>query len=486
MWIIRFFFVGLWGTIIAFLVAKNPPDDHSPLASGHPSKLSFSLLSQPTADTTAVVLNWSRFPNVLRIVSLLCRPELESTIAIIHVWNNSPTKISKELLECPGNRLQITNSPANIYFQARFLACAEATTPFCFVQDDDYLVLPEIIQTMRLRFSNDSLSTIYLLPPHEALSSDLKRIRVGSNIHTSFAWLGHGAIMRRAQARDFLALMQYLNVTENEMKMSDNYYALLANVYPEIWFDQGIELGGGQAFTQGAEGDERNNRHIAQAAKYLDQIMDCTHGPCLRHDIPFINLEDQTLSAVYRAPCVGLPCLLEITIPLVPSTKFDVGSASQVLDIEKLNRDTFQRIDTEDYLLHPPSHAVDGNPNTGFCTTKGVRMGDTIEMNLLGPVANSGLAEVVFLVDSNARFMLQATATLQFRDNEWINSSTTFACVPIEQDLNQCSSLTPWLHFSAFRVLFERDVERRACFHEIWAQERLLSYSSDIQVMPNV
>ncbi|KAJ3929749.1 MAG: hypothetical protein NXY57DRAFT_1049860 [Lentinula lateritia] len=202
--------------------------------------LSFSP-SKQTADTTAVILNWSRFPNVVRIVSLLCHPKLENTLA---------------------NRLQITNSPSNLYFQARFLACAEATTPFCFIQDDDYLVLPEIIKTLRSRFSNDSVSTIYLSPPHEVMSTILKRIHVKSKIHTSFAWLGYGAIMRRRQARDFLALMQYLNVSEDEMKMADNYYALLANVYPEVWFDQGIELGGGQAFTQGAEGDERNNKHI--------------------------------------------------------------------------------------------------------------------------------------------------------------------------------------------------------------------------------
>ncbi|KAJ3812394.1 hypothetical protein F5876DRAFT_87741 [Lentinula aff. lateritia] len=202
--------------------------------------LSFSP-SKQTADTTAVILNWSRFPNVVRIVSLLCLPELENTLA---------------------NRLQITNSPSNLYFQARFLACAEATTPFCFIQDDDYLVLPEIIQTLRSRFSNESVSTIYLSPSHEVLSTILKRIRVKSKIHTSFAWLGYGAIMRRTQARDFLALMQHLNAFEDEMKMADNYYALLANVYPEVWFDQGIELGGGQAFTQGAEGDERNNKHI--------------------------------------------------------------------------------------------------------------------------------------------------------------------------------------------------------------------------------
>lgn len=71
-------------------------------------------------------------------------------------------------------------------------------------------------------------------------------------------------MMKRSQAQDFLALLQHLNVSDEEMKMADNYYAILANVYPEVWFDQGIGLGGGIAFTQGTEGDERNNRHIVR------------------------------------------------------------------------------------------------------------------------------------------------------------------------------------------------------------------------------
>jgi hypothetical protein len=48
-------------------------------------------------DVTAVVLNWSRFPNVVRIVSLLCGTQLENTIAEIIVWNNSPRKLEQRV-----------------------------------------------------------------------------------------------------------------------------------------------------------------------------------------------------------------------------------------------------------------------------------------------------------------------------------------------------------------------------------------------------
>ena len=109
--------------------------------------------------------------------------------------------------------------------------------------------------------------SIHVLPPHEHLSSTLQITHVpGHNgqrpVHTGFAWLGHGAMLHRTEAVDFLALMGALNASDEEMKMADNYFTILRNRVPEIWFDQGVELGGGQPFTVGVEGDERNIRHI--------------------------------------------------------------------------------------------------------------------------------------------------------------------------------------------------------------------------------
>lgn len=44
-------------------------------------------------DTTAVILNWSRFHNVQRIVSSLCSSELDHVIKEVFVWNNNPNQI---------------------------------------------------------------------------------------------------------------------------------------------------------------------------------------------------------------------------------------------------------------------------------------------------------------------------------------------------------------------------------------------------------
>ena len=53
----------------------------------------------PNGDTTAVILNWSRLANVVKIASVLCQPQLRGTIAQIFIWNNSLHKLNYTV--CP-------------------------------------------------------------------------------------------------------------------------------------------------------------------------------------------------------------------------------------------------------------------------------------------------------------------------------------------------------------------------------------------------
>ena len=132
------------------------------------------------------------------------------------------------------------------------------------LQDDDYIILPEIIKTLRVRVEESSQGGVYLLPPHEHLSSRMRTIVTSNGIHTGFAWLGYGAMITRQQVLSFVSLLHdnSLSMAEEQTKMADNYFTILRNEVPEIWFDQGIELGGGQPFTVGQEGNERNRMHI--------------------------------------------------------------------------------------------------------------------------------------------------------------------------------------------------------------------------------
>lgn len=109
-----------------------------------------------------------------------------------------------------------------------------------------------------------SRSGIYLAPPHEGLTTHFRTTVVG-NVHMSFAWLGYGSLIPRKHILDFLELMQSLTMPDEEQKMADNYFSVFRNEPPEIWIATNpalTEIGGGQAFTAGQEGDDRNNHHI--------------------------------------------------------------------------------------------------------------------------------------------------------------------------------------------------------------------------------
>lgn len=60
---------------------------------------------------------------------------------------------SLKAAKCPADKLRIYNSPRNMLFVARYLACTHAETPYCFFQDDDWLVQP--LRALYSQFSRD-------------------------------------------------------------------------------------------------------------------------------------------------------------------------------------------------------------------------------------------------------------------------------------------------------------------------------------------
>ncbi|KAF5368318.1 hypothetical protein D9758_002176 [Tetrapyrgos nigripes] len=468
--------------------ARSPSNENTSLPATYlvpadPSLIRFSVDSQTknrVADTTAVILNWSRKPNVIRIASSLCTDSLlEDTIALVYIWNNSPNQLSRQDFPlCPENKLRIYNSPSNLYFQARFIACTEATTPFCFIQDDDYFILPEVLSALRSRYSLEHEAGIHLLPPHEALSSHLKRIRVDSKIHTGFAWLGHGAIIQRNHAVQFLSLLNLLNASVEELKMADNYFTLLSNTFPEIWFDQGIELGGGQPFTVGEEGNERNRRHIMRATHMLQQIFDCSQPPCIGgSDPPYLILEESSSAWIGRAPCLGCPCVLETSISLLPggNTQFDASSVTELLGLEARNLRSLGD-STREFLNKPLSHAVDGNPVTAFCTSA-AKKDDFLLYDLLNPAPQPwDSTELVILTDSPEVIMKGWKFEVNFINGQWVSLTEKVYCTSVfqgsSQTLHECHIQAASIAISKFRLTFHIDTPKRFCIHELWIRGR--------------
>ncbi|KAI9570335.1 hypothetical protein HD554DRAFT_2085552 [Boletus coccyginus] len=452
---------------------------------------------QRLPNVTAIILNWSRLENVIRIASLLCGPWLDDTVAKVYVWNNSPQKLSREIFSsahCDTRKLRIENSPENLYFYARFLACTKASTPYCFIQDDDYIILPELIKTLRVRVEESSQSGIYLLPPHEHLSSRLRTTVTSSGIHTSFAWLGHGTMLNRQRVLSFVSLLHEdsLGMTKEQIKMADNYFTVLNNEVPEIWFDQGIELGGGQPFTMGHEGTERNRMHIRNACRYLDEIVArpfyattssytqvASVGPAKTGDHVF-NPEHYHVN---RTAALGTPYLLESNIKLFP----DDNMPNSLAAIDLLgNEERRARLMGHDAVLHyqqhPLSCAVDGNTGTAFRSPYNAKQGDYILIDVLSAFEfNNSIVELVFLVAPNNEHILRRSEYACSSDGKrWFSSTyrlvSRHTTVGIEStqdrdnDLLECSIRMAGEHARFFKATAGEDVSLPWVIYEVWVR----------------
>lgn len=60
----------------------------------HYSKPRFKHPGSP--DTTAVILNWSRFSNVVQLTKVMCS-SLQDTLVEVFVWNNNPVPLNESV-----------------------------------------------------------------------------------------------------------------------------------------------------------------------------------------------------------------------------------------------------------------------------------------------------------------------------------------------------------------------------------------------------
>ncbi|KAF8581207.1 hypothetical protein K439DRAFT_1354758 [Ramaria rubella] len=355
----------------SFFSIRNVPDNEVTYVQTHNSdseswkRLSWSSPgNQP--DTTVVLLNWSRLENVILQVSVYCGPLLRG----IHF---STTKCDRE-------RVEIFNSPSNVYFQARFIGCVQSHSRFCFLQDDDYITRPEILRNIHASFllaafTARSPSAIILLPSHDHLETELLDVSVPypgprtGLVYTSFACLGHGTFLLQSQAAAYLSLLHDLKLSEEEMNIADNYFTLLNARSPRIWLTHTIELSDASStapFTVGVEGTERNWRHIEHAMVYLNTALLRDAGALSTDDI---RPSGPGASRIYTAPCIQDACTISSNITMIPSWcnlpciwTDDVSMRS--LQAKRLAQFGHERASW--YIKHPLSNAVDGNVETAF------------------------------------------------------------------------------------------------------------------------
>lgn len=402
---------------------------HVPLDLNHP----ITVPRRP--GVTAVVLNWSRLDNVIRIASLLCGELLQDTVAEVFIWNNSPQKLCYKTFSstgCPKAKLRLYNSPRNLYFYARFLACAQARTPFCFFQDDDYLVLPQIIRTLGNRIEESPQTVFHLLPALEHLSSRLRTVTTPSGVHTGFAWLGYGTMLSQTKVLDFVSLLRFLDLPQDELQMADNYFTILGNQVPEIWFDHGIELGGGVPFTVGQQGHEHNQRHIKRACTYLDRLVSIMHvNSQLMEAHPFVR-ETTNIAQWYinRTPCLTSLCLLETNVHLLDDQPHRGHVAADLVTREEEYSRVMDPSTVFNYSYYSLSRAVDGIPATEFRGLFPARRGEYIMLDVLSAIfPQDAEIELVFLIPRTSEQILRKSVFQSSVDGEyWLLSPFPLTC----------------------------------------------------------
>lgn len=256
------------------------------------------------------------------------------------------------------------------------------------------MIQPAVLLNMHSYFLlHPTLTSLHLLPPHEHLSSRLRTVYdEDKGISASFAWLGHGTFLRRATVIEFMDLLQKLNITEDERQMADNYFTILANKVPEIWFDHGIELGGGEPFTSGIDGHARNERHISRAMEYLRTLVDARKSQLM----PYISEADDPPEFVVNfSPSRHHPGIISSNIDLLPrNLPIPSIETNNIAQTSFVGDAVLQA-----YIDHPLSNAVDSDSNTFFISPDGVTVGEWLIYDSLGALEGNSTVELVFLVE---------------------------------------------------------------------------------------
>ncbi|GAA5988666.1 hypothetical protein JCM10908_003667 [Rhodotorula pacifica] len=374
-------------------------------------------------DTTAVVLHWKRTDNVRVILAHLCQYTFFDSVL---VWNNNPevrlTHKDFASSRCPASKLRIYNSPRNLLFLARFLACAQAETPYCYFQDDDWLVRP--IRAMYTQFMRDPEGPVVVSTSEEvAVLFGLEWCFYNNPLHICFAWVGTGAFTSRQHVDRFLSLATLLAYPRDELSHADNSFTTFQNEPPYVLTGELVPLPTPFGHSDG-EGIQRNKEYIQKGLVRLSSYLDArfplaelsSSESAARELTPLLSvspapyrpslsppLPPHPWSHHARSVCVETDsCLFLTNIQLLPPP-----DASQYPGPEKVptlqgweemlgwvargwtEGDERWREEESWAVKWGYKNAVDGDPTTAFRSPDLIRRGDYLGLLLLAPLEPS-------------------------------------------------------------------------------------------------
>ncbi|KAL1914982.1 uncharacterized protein VTP21DRAFT_7687 [Calcarisporiella thermophila] len=325
---------------------------------------------------TAVLLNWMRLKNLKEIVQHLCKYEMFKTIMI---WNNNQNvHLTREMFakHCP-SKVEVYNSPGNMLFIARYMACSMASTPYCFFQDDDWLV-----KNLRSMYAN------FLRSPHLVHTDTNERVYSATwrwcffddavNLHTCFSWVGTGAFVSRENVVRFMRLASETQMDPTEFAYGDMYFTTYMNQPPYQLENDLVELPQYKAFSAG-DGWRRNEIYMHKGLTRLYDNLSRGTGVFQTQELsPTIYQRD------VRSPCHNDRCLFLASKHSFPDVRlFRYNPSLNISESESLHE---RYHDSNDFFNSPYHFAVDGKDSTVWRTHENIAEGDYIGLDLLFPV----------------------------------------------------------------------------------------------------
>ncbi|KAI8600567.1 hypothetical protein EDD21DRAFT_376800 [Dissophora ornata] len=325
---------------------------------------------------TAILLNWSRLDSLKEIVDHLCPYSMFKEIMI---WNNKvDIHLEEKVFACP--KVRVFNSPNNMFFVARYMACAMASSPYCYFQDDDWKIF-----YLRSMYANFLRFPQFL---HTDTNSDVWALtnwrwcffEDDINMHACFSWLGTGAMATRDSVVKFLKQASVTEMDPLEFAYGDMYFSTYLNQVPyqlENYLKELVDPAQDTAaFSKGADGKTRNKLYMHKAAQRVWDALTRKDPHFEREELHPTYLERDV-----RSPCADDRCLVISNKHPFPDVR--MFKYRPYIDIEEIETIHTEYENPTPYILHPFSKAVDGLDDTSYKSTRPIAQGDYIGLDML-------------------------------------------------------------------------------------------------------
>ncbi|KAH8555979.1 hypothetical protein BGW37DRAFT_479329 [Umbelopsis sp. PMI_123] len=405
---------------------------------------------------TAILLNWSRLENMKIIIDHLCQYDMFQNIM---VWNNNgAVNLTSTMLatpSCPSSKILIYNSPGNMHFIARYMACAMAQTPYCYFQDDDW-----IIQHLRSMYAN------FLRSPHLVHTDTNADVYSLTNwkwcffnkpidLHTCFSWVGTGAFASRETVVKFLKLAAVTDMDPLEFAYGDMYFTTYMNQPPYQIQNDLRELPQENAFSAG-DGRIRNKIYMHKAlARMMDHLKSDSDVFQRSEVSPTLYERD------IRAPCHDDRCLMMTNKHAFPDVRlFLYNPAVNISESERIHDEYYN---SDYFIAHPYSHAVDGNDNTAWRTLNNIQAKDYFGLDLLLPIPVPVMYRLV--VDQPFEYFANTAIQTSINGKTWTNldPKPRISCEPFNDAndhlLTLCKFHVPTTKYRFIRLQTQRDLD---------------------------